>query len=205
MGVVLAMKSNALCWNPMEPLTFTAANENHNLYSFDMRNLSKASVVHKDHVEAVMDISYSPTGKEFCTASYDRTIRLFKSRGTKSYQVYHTKRMQRVFCSIFSSDNSYILSGSDDTNIRIWKANASKPLGRMLPRERSQYNYNQKLISRFHHVKELNRINRFQLEPKLIKRLGKDKKIMSDAQYNKANRRLKNDPNAEKPKSEKTK
>ena len=33
-------------------------------------------------------------------------------------EVYHTRRMQRVFCVRFSSDSTYVLSGSDETNIR---------------------------------------------------------------------------------------
>ena len=37
-------------------INFSIANEDHNAYTFDMRNLSRARVVHKDHVGAVMDI-----------------------------------------------------------------------------------------------------------------------------------------------------
>jgi len=52
--------------------------------------------VHKGHVNAVMDVAYSPTGKEFVTGSYDRTVRIWSASGTgKSREVYHTKRMQR--------------------------------------------------------------------------------------------------------------
>ena len=42
-----------------------------------------------------MDLSYAPTGKEFVTGSYDRTVRIFGARSGKSREVYHTKRMQR--------------------------------------------------------------------------------------------------------------
>ena len=47
----------------------------------------------------------------------------------RSRDVYHTKRMQRVFSVKFSSDANYVISGSDDTNIRIWKAQSNKALG----------------------------------------------------------------------------
>ena len=93
--IILEMRSNALAWNPMEPFNFTVANEDHQLYTFDMRHLNKAAHIHRDHVSAVMDVSYSPTGREFVTGSYDRTIRIFPSRGTRSREVYHTQRMQR--------------------------------------------------------------------------------------------------------------
>lgn len=33
-------------------------------------------------------------------------------------EVYHTKRMQRVFCVKWSPDSEFILSGSDEMNVR---------------------------------------------------------------------------------------
>lgn len=42
-----------------------------------------------------MDIDYSPTGREFVTGSYDRTVRIFDYNAGHSREVYHTKRMQR--------------------------------------------------------------------------------------------------------------
>uniref|UniRef100_A0A0D9WQJ7 DDB1- and CUL4-associated factor 13 n=1 Tax=Leersia perrieri TaxID=77586 RepID=A0A0D9WQJ7_9ORYZ len=44
---------------------------------------------------ARMDIDYSPTGREFVTGSYDRTVRIFQYNGDHSREIYHTKRMQR--------------------------------------------------------------------------------------------------------------
>jgi len=35
-------------------------------------------VVHMDHVSAVLDVDYSPTGREFVSASFDKTIRIFQ-------------------------------------------------------------------------------------------------------------------------------
>lgn len=34
--------------------------------------------VHMDHVEAVVDVDYSPTGREFVSGSYDKSIRIFE-------------------------------------------------------------------------------------------------------------------------------
>lgn len=42
-----------------------------------MRYLGKALMVHMDHVSAVLDVDYSPTGKEFVSASFDKSIRIF--------------------------------------------------------------------------------------------------------------------------------
>lgn len=33
--------------------------------------------VHKGHTNAVMDVDYSPTGTEFVSGSYDRSLRIF--------------------------------------------------------------------------------------------------------------------------------
>lgn len=41
------MNSNKVAWNPREPFNFVLANEDYNLYSFDMRNLDKALLIHK--------------------------------------------------------------------------------------------------------------------------------------------------------------
>lgn len=125
---VLSMRSNQVAWNPREPFNFILGNEDHNIYTFDMRNLSKALMIHKDHVGAVMDVAFSPTGREFVSGSYDNTVRIFSATGGRSREVYHTRRMQRVFSVNFSSDTRFVLTGSDDTNIRIWKTNASQSL-----------------------------------------------------------------------------
>lgn len=69
-----------------------------------------------------LSLDYSPTGKEFVTGSYDRTLRIFRKDDGHSRDVYHTKRMQRIFSVQFSGDSSYVFCGSDDSNIRIWKS-----------------------------------------------------------------------------------
>jgi WD repeat and SOF domain-containing protein 1 len=35
--VTMKNKSNAICWNPYEPINFTVGNEDGNAYTFDMR------------------------------------------------------------------------------------------------------------------------------------------------------------------------
>ncbi|CAI5471946.1 unnamed protein product [Closterium sp. Yama58-4] len=166
--VIMQTKTNSLAWNPREPLNFTAGNENGCCYSYDMRKLSTASFMHKDHVSAVMDIDYSPTGREFVTGSYDRTVRIFPYDGIKSREVYHTKRMQRVFCVRFSGDGSYVLSGSDDANIRLWKAQASQQLGIQVKREKRRAEYNAALVERHQHLPEIRRIHNHRHVPRPI-------------------------------------
>lgn len=101
----------------------------HSLYTFDMRNLREAIQIHKDHVGAVIDVDYSPTGKEIVSGSYDKTLRIFKVDEGRSREVYYTKRMQRLTSVLWSADNNYVLCGSDEMDIRVWKASASQKLG----------------------------------------------------------------------------
>jgi len=186
--LTMTMRMNKLAWNPMEPLNFTVAGEDHNCYTYDMRRLKRAMTVHKDHVAAVMDISYSPTGREFITGSYDRSIRIFRVKDGRSREVYHTKRMQRVFCVGFSADAQYVLSGSDDTNVRIWKAHASRPQGRLMPRERNRLKYLNALKKKFQHVPEVRRIVKHRNLPKFIRKQTKRKQ----ESRNRASKKLKN-------------
>lgn len=166
--VVLQMRSNTICWNPMEAYVFTAANEDYNLYTFDLRNLQRPLNIHMDHISAVMDVDYAPTGKEFVTGSYDKTLRIFPVDKGRSREVYHTKRMQRLKCVLWSLDNRYILSGSDEMNIRIWKANSSEKMGLLHSREKNAANYNAKLKEKFAHHPQIKRIARHRHVPKHV-------------------------------------
>ncbi|XXG76269.1 hypothetical protein AAC387_Pa08g0652 [Persea americana] len=187
--LIMKTKTNAISWNPQEPMNFTAANEDCNCYSFDMRLMKEAKCVHQDHVSAVMDIDYSPTGREFVTGSYDRTVRIFNFDGGHSREIYHTKRMQRVFCVKFSHDGTYIISGSDDTNLRLWKATASQQLGVLLPRERQKQEYLESVKKRHSHLPEVKRIVRHRHLPKPIYKAASLRRTMVEAERRKNERR----------------
>lgn len=187
--LVMQTKSNAVAWNPREAFNFTVANEDCNCYSYDMRKLKYATCVHQDHVSAVMDLDYSPTGREFVTGSYDRTVRIFGYNESRSRDVYHTKRMQRVFCVRFSGDGTYLLSGSDDTNVRIWKANASEQLGVLLPRERRKQAYLNAVKRRYSNLPDVKRIDRHHHVPKPIYKARKLRQTQQDAEKKKESHR----------------
>ncbi|GAB4846482.1 hypothetical protein Ancab_025487 [Ancistrocladus abbreviatus] len=187
--IIMMTKTNSIAWNPMEPMNFTAANEDCNCYSYDARKLSEAKCVHKDHVSAVMDIDYSPTGREFVTGSYDRAVRIYPYNGGHSREIYHTKRMQRVFCVKFSCDASYIISGSDDTNLRLWKAKASEQLGVLLPRERKKHEYHEAVKNRYKHLPEVKRIVRHRHLPKPIYKAAALRRTMIEAERKKEQRK----------------
>ncbi|CAH2108425.1 unnamed protein product [Euphydryas editha] len=188
--VVMELRSNALSWNPMEAFIFTVANEDYNLYTFDVRKLKQPVNVHMDHTSAVIDVDYSPTGREFVSGSYDKTVRIFESLKGHSRDVYHTKRMQRLTCVKWSLDNKYILTGSDEMNIRIWKAKASEKLGVLKPRERTALNYAEALKEKFSAHPQVKRIARHRHVPKHIHNAQKEIKTIREKNKRKeANRR----------------
>jgi len=195
--VILKMKTNTIAWNPMEAYVFSAANEDSNCYTFDIRNLESPVNVHIDHVAAVLDIDYSPTGQEFVSGGFDKTIRIFPRNRAKSREVYHTSRMQRVFAVSFSGDSTYVLSGSDETNIRLWKSNASEKLGPTNPRQRRHLKYSTKLRQQYQHHPEVKRILKHRHIPKLVYKEAKLKKVKIDSMKRKdENRRLHSKPGA---------
>jgi len=186
--VILQMKSNCLAWNPMEAYSFTVANEDHNLYTWDIRQLKEARQSHRGHVSAVMSVDYSPTGREFCSGGYDCMIRIFDRNNAESRDIYHLKRMQRVSVTKFTNDSRFILSGSDDTNIRVWKANASEPLGLISQREKVALEYRERVKQQYATLPDVQRIIKQRRVPKPIKKATMLKGIIKKA----ADRRLSN-------------
>lgn len=69
-----------------------------------MRHLERPVTVHMDHVSAVLDVDYSPTGKEFVSASFDKTIRIFPKDQGRS----------RLATRILKSNTFFFFSIIDD-------------------------------------------------------------------------------------------
>jgi len=195
--VIMEMNTNAIAWNPMEAPTFIAANEDYNLYAFDMRHLKRPTNVHMDHVSAVTCVGFAPTGREFVSGSYDKTVRIFPVDKGRSREVYHTKRMQRLTCVAWSGDNRYILSGSDEMNVRLWKARASEKMGILKERQRMTLNYNEKLKEKFANHPKIKRIAKHRQVPKHVQNASREHKIIRESQKRKeGNKRAHSKPGA---------
>lgn len=173
---VLNFATNRIAWSPMEAFNMATASEDHNVYLFDMRRFDRALNVLKDHVAAVMDVEFSPTGQELVSASWDRTVRLWARDGGHSRDIYHTKRMQRVMAAKWTPDAKYVLSGSDDGNVRLWRAHASQREGIKSARQRQALEYNDALVSRYGHMPEIRRIKRHRHIPTVVKKATEIKK-----------------------------
>lgn len=183
--VMLAAYCSAMAWNPREPYHFVCGSEDGNLYSFDMRNLAKPTMIHKDHVAAVLAVGFSPTGREFVSGGYDRTVRIFPHTAGRSREVYHTRRMGRIWSVNFSRDAKFVLSGSDDANLRIWKAQASESLETPVPRQERANEYATVLKKRYAHMSEIKRIAKHRHVPKIIKKTAEKQREMRDAKRRK--------------------
>ncbi|CAE6517316.1 unnamed protein product [Rhizoctonia solani] len=204
--LVMQMRANALNWSPTFPTTLLVASEDHNLYTFDVRALSNPTQIYKGHVAAVMSCAWSPTGQEFVSGGWDRTVRIWKEGEGSKPVVYTGKRMQRVFATTYSQDARFILSGSDDGNVRLWKARASEKLGIVEGRERASKEYRDRLRERWSMDKEVGRIERQQNLPVGVKKAGQLKRTMLDARAVKEERRRKHTrAGASKPKAERKK
>ena len=92
---ILMNKASCIAWNPQEPMNFSVGNEDGNAYTFDMRKIDEIKMIHKDHIGAILDIDYSPTGSHIVTGSFDKTMRIFPTYSGVSTQLFYTKRMQK--------------------------------------------------------------------------------------------------------------
>ena len=175
--IYLKNKSNAVSWNPRNPFLFALANDDGNIYQMDMRKVGNGARpivrMHTGHVQAVLDVDYSPLGTELVSGGYDKTVRIFSLESQKAREIFHTKRMQRVGAVRWTGDGRFILSGSEDTNIRIWKANASEKLGMVEGKEKRALEYRKSLIERYENVPEVGRIAHNRRIPKWVKNEGK--------------------------------
>ncbi|EGF98738.1 uncharacterized protein MELLADRAFT_50904 [Melampsora larici-populina 98AG31] len=215
--LIMQMRMNCLRFNPQQPSVLLAAGEDHQLYTFDIRYMKSATQVFKDHVGPVMSCDWSPTGQGFISGSYDRTLRIWSTSDTtfhrkgRSIDVYHTKRMQRVFSSIFTLDGKFSLTGSDDGSIRIWKSTAAEGLGVKSGREMASKEYRDELRQKWNAVEGVGKLERQRYLPKPIYHAQKLRTEMLEARAKKednrnAHRKRKREgESTEKPKKERQK
>lgn len=194
---LLRMRSNDLQWNPMEPMNFAVANEDYQSYLFDMRKLDRPLRIYKGHTSAVLSLAWAPTGREFVTGSYDKSIRIFPLQTGVSREIYHAKRMQRVHTVQYTADNRFIISGSDDGNLRLWKAVANEQLGQLTVREERARDYRRTLVQRYQHLPEVRKIHKSRKVPRAIRNLTQQAILQKESAEKKLANRVKYDRKGE--------
>jgi WD repeat and SOF domain-containing protein 1 len=73
-SITLAMRTNAVDWNPQISFYVITANDDSALYLFDIRKTEAAVRVFTEHLEAVTSVAFSPNGREFVYGGYHGTI-----------------------------------------------------------------------------------------------------------------------------------
>ncbi|KAA0185699.1 hypothetical protein HAZT_HAZT002740 [Hyalella azteca] len=173
----MKLRINDLSWNPTESFILSVVSDDYNAYTFDVRMMDadrRIVCIHQGHTSAVTCLDYSPTGQEFVTGSFDRSIRIFRVDEGRSRDVYHGKRMHKVTSVLFSSDDKFIYSGSADHNIRIWKSRASEKMGLMNAREKLAIDLSRQLRETYKDMPEIRRIARHRHLPKSIRAAAKE-------------------------------
>lgn len=174
----LKMRSNALSWNPLEPMYFAVANEDHNGYIFDMRMMANRAVnVLTGALGALMDIQYSPTGLQIATASYDRAVRLYDTQHGTPRDTYTNRRMQRCTTLSYTADSHYLLTGSDEGVVRLWRTRSDRRPAPLLSREHSALHYQDALKQRFQHAPEIKRISQHRHLPGWMKKEARKERV----------------------------
>mmetsp|Transcript_6206 Transcript_6206/g.14652 ORF Transcript_6206/g.14652 Transcript_6206/m.14652 type:complete len:434 (+) Transcript_6206:46-1347(+) len=182
---VMEMRSNDVCWNQLISSEFTLANEDSNLYTFDLRNLSQVKKVHQGHVLPVLSLAQDLKNQDLVSGSLDSTIRTFPKSPAQKSEVFFSQRMYRVLSICFSTDERHILSGSEDGNLRLWKRIVEYPKELNLTKTKKkneQNNINNKILDF-----KVNNYN-YPYLPRMVKQILKLKeKISKNSNYNNNN------------------
>lgn len=174
--IVMEMCSTSVSWNPMDPNVFVAGSDDRNCYLYDIRVPGRPRNVFQGHIHPVTSVDFAPTGNMFVAGSHDATLRIWDiNQVTKSdsVEMFHTKRMAKVFAVKWSPDNNYIYSGSEDAILRVWKADASKPIRPLRGPEKHSFHYMRSLKDRYGQFVEVKRITGQRNTPKAILRTSR--------------------------------
>ncbi len=78
----------------------------------------------KAHSARILDLSYSPDGKQIVTSSYDGTIKIWDAAAMNERPVVITEHESWILSVAYSPDGKYIASSGQNGDIYIWPAKA---------------------------------------------------------------------------------
>ena len=81
----------------------------------------------RGHRSKVHGIAFSPSGKQFATASLDRDLKLWDATTLKEIKTF-VGHQDYAFSVVFSPDGTKLLSGSSDRTARLWNIETGKEL-----------------------------------------------------------------------------
>ncbi len=71
------------------------------------------------HVQAVNDVKFSPSGRHFASASFDKKVKIWDGRSGNFVSTL-TGHVGAVYCVAWSGDSRYLVSGSKDSTLKLW-------------------------------------------------------------------------------------
>lgn len=185
--IFLEMQTNDILWSRINPWEFLVANEDSNLYTFDIRKINQIKKIYRGHVMPVQCIDQNEKSGIIISGSLDRTIRIYSPKSDFKSDVFSSSRMARVLCVSFSSDSNLILSGSEDGNLRIWKTPVNGEILKYNLKKKSKINN-----KKHKWIHELPRFKENFFLPKLITNIRKIKTKLDNTNHLKKTRLLQN-------------
>ncbi|KAI8058104.1 notchless protein-like protein 1-like protein [Syncephalis plumigaleata] len=95
---------------------------------FRVRAVTRCSSSLSGHTEAVLNVSFSPDGRQLASGSGDTTVR-FWDLNTETPHFTGTEHKNWVLYTAWSPDARWLASGSMDKTIRIWDPTTGKAVG----------------------------------------------------------------------------
>lgn len=77
------------------------------------------------HQQAVNCISFSPSGRHFASASFDKKVKIWDGRNGNFLSTL-TGHVGSVYCVAWSSDSRYVVSASKDSTVKLWEVGEKK-------------------------------------------------------------------------------
>lgn len=77
------------------------------------------------HQQAVNCISFSPDGRHFASASFDKKVKVWDGRNG-NFMSTLTGHVGSVYCVAWSSDSRYVVSASKDSTVKLWELGEKK-------------------------------------------------------------------------------
>ncbi|QPG74484.1 hypothetical protein FOA43_001814 [Brettanomyces nanus] len=109
------------CW--IDDYKFVVPGSEYSLQVYPMGDLNQQPIgVLSGHLNSISFVSYNPHLKLLCSASDDRTIRIWKGNSTNSLQILlgHSQPITYLNWLPIKSQKWYLVSCSLDSSLRIW-------------------------------------------------------------------------------------
>lgn len=109
---------NSAIFSPDNELIATTTSSRDRTISLWDRNGLSVARIHNAHDDYIRDLSFSPDGQLFVTASGDRTVKVWTRDGEllRTIQAH----LQGVYGVAFSPDGKIIASSSQDRTVKLW-------------------------------------------------------------------------------------